>query len=115
MADMKIFTEDEVQALLEKELPEWELRDGWIRRKYKTPGFAHTLMLVNTVGYLAEAANHHPDLEVGYAQLIVKLQTHSERAITSKDTELALKIESTVLWQPAEDSTLDGFPKRWIH
>jgi len=60
-------TED--QALSEAELQEflntysnWELKDGWIRRKYGTPGWSHTLMLVNTIGYLAEAGNHHPDL-----------------------------------------------------
>ena len=45
-----------------KELPGWYLEDGWIRRVYKTDGWPTTLMLVNAIGYLAEAAYHHPDL-----------------------------------------------------
>ena len=96
-------------------LPGWEVRDGWLRRKYKTPGFPHTLMLVNTIGYLSEAAWHHPDLTVGYAEVTVKLQTHRVRGITHSDVELAEKIHGVVVWQPAEDTALSGFPKNWIH
>jgi len=98
-----------------KELPGWEIRDGWLRHKYRTPGWPHTLMLANTIGFLAEAANHHPDLELGYAQVVVKLQTHKVKAITGKDTALAAKIHEAVTWQPPEDSALDGYPKKWIH
>ena len=43
-------------------LPGWYFEDGWIRRVYKTDGWPTTLMLVNAIGYLAEAAYHHPDL-----------------------------------------------------
>jgi len=106
-------TEEQISTALAS-LDGWELRDGWLRRKYKTPGWPHTLLLANTIGYLAEAANHHPDLELGYAQVIVKLQTHSARAITAKDTELAAKIHEVALWLPAEESALDGFPKNWV-
>ncbi len=96
-------------------LPGWEVRDGWLRRQYKTPGFSHTMLLVNTIGYLAETANHHPDLTVGYAQVTVKLQTHKVRAITNMDLELARKIEDVATWTPGEGSALDGYPKKWIH
>ena len=96
-------------------LPEWEFRDGWLRRVYKTPGFSHTMLLVNTIGYLAEAGNHHPDLKVGYAQVTVKLQTHKVLAVTKMDLELARKIEEVVTWLPGEESALDGYPKKWIH
>ena len=58
------YTPDQVVSKLESELPEWEFRDGFIRRKYKTGGWPHTLMVVNAIGYLAEAAFHHPDLSV---------------------------------------------------
>jgi 4a-hydroxytetrahydrobiopterin dehydratase len=37
-------------------LPGWEVRDGWLRKTYQTPGWPHTLMLSNTIGYLADAA-----------------------------------------------------------
>ncbi len=107
-------TDEQIKLAL-NDLPGWEVRDGWLRCKYKTPGWTHTLLLANTIGFLAEAANHHPDLELGYAQAIVKLQTHSARAITGKDTALAAKINEIVRWQPDEDSALDGFPKKWMH
>src|SRR5690606_30256418 len=62
------YTEEEVRAKLEAELPGWYYEDGWIRRQYKTDGWQSTLMLVNTIGYLAEAAYHHPDLTVTWAK-----------------------------------------------
>jgi 4a-hydroxytetrahydrobiopterin dehydratase len=70
--------------------------------------------LANTIGYLAEAAYHHPDLSLGYAEVTVKLQTHRVRSVTFSDTELAAKIDEVVLWKPSSDA-LDGFPKKWVH
>jgi len=113
MADDVVLTEEELNRELQS-LPGWEVRDNWLHREYKTPGFPHTTMLVNTIGFLAEAAFHHPDLKIGYAQVIVKLQTHRVRAVTWSDVELAKKIHEVVTWQPAEDDALSGFPKKWI-
>jgi len=110
---MEAFTDEQIAHELAK-LPEWEYRDGWIRRKFKTPGWSHTIMLANAIAYASEAAWHHPDLELGYAQVIVKLQTHKVRGITGMDIALAEKIEEVALWKPAEDSPLDGFPKTWV-
>mgnify|MGYP002653874755 CR=1 FL=1 len=45
-----------VTERLARELPAWRLEDGWIRRTYKTAGWKSTLMVINTVGHLAEAA-----------------------------------------------------------
>ena len=63
----EVYTDDEIAARLAEELPQWTHEGGWIRRKYKTSGWKGTLMVVNTVGHLAEAAWHHPDLTVSYA------------------------------------------------
>jgi 4a-hydroxytetrahydrobiopterin dehydratase len=51
-------------------LPGWYYEDGWIRRHYKTDGWPTTLQLVNQIGYLAEAAYHHPDLTVSWAKVL---------------------------------------------
>ena len=111
MAEERIYSESEIKAKLEAELPKWFFEDGWIRRKYKTEGWKGTLMVVNTVGHLAEAAWHHPDLTVSYAFVIVKLCTHSAKGISDKDFELAKKIESVVHWQPKlEGKSLEGTP-----
>jgi len=113
MADDTLLTDEQLQQVLDQ-LPGWEIHDGWLSRKYTTPGFAHTMLLVNTIGFLAEAAWHHPDLSVGYAQVTVKLQTHRVRGITPGDVALARRIHETVTWQPEDDAPLDGFPKNWI-
>ena len=107
----RVYSEDEVIAKLAAELPHWYLEDGWIRRKYKTGSWKGTLMVVNTVGHLAEAAWHHPDLTVSYAFVIVKLCTHSAKGITDKDFTLARKLEEVIQWQPGcEGGALEGTP-----
>jgi 4a-hydroxytetrahydrobiopterin dehydratase len=103
----KIYSEEEVAEKIATELPNWYFENGWIRRKYKTSGWKATLMVVNTVGHLAEAAWHHPDISASYAFVIVKLTTHSAKGITDKDFELARMIEKVVQWQPAKE---DGSP-----
>jgi 4a-hydroxytetrahydrobiopterin dehydratase len=106
------YSEDEIKARLADELPKWYYEDGWIRRKYKTSGWKGTLMVVNTVGHLAEAAFHHPDLTVSYAFVIVKLMNHEAKGVTDKDFQLARKIEDVIQWQPGkeEGSVLTGTP-----
>jgi 4a-hydroxytetrahydrobiopterin dehydratase len=107
----KVYSEQEIKQKLENELPHWYLESSWIRRKYRTSGWKATLMVVNTVGHLAEAAWHHPDLTVSYAFVIVKLMTHDAKGITDKDFELANKIEQVICWQPAaEGGALEGTP-----
>ncbi len=108
----EVYSEEEIQARLEEELPNWIYKDGWIRRKYKTSGWKATLMVVNTVGHLAEAAWHHPDLTVSYAFVNVKLMNHAAKGVTEKDFELAAKIEEVVMWQPGVNaaSALEGTP-----
>ena len=108
----EVYGAEEIEARLREELPHWTFEGGWIRRKYKTSGWKATLMVVNTVGHLAEAAWHHPDLNVSYAFVTVKLMNHAAKGVTEKDFALARKIEEVVLWQPGADagSALEGTP-----
>jgi 4a-hydroxytetrahydrobiopterin dehydratase len=108
----KPLPEQEVVERLGRELPHWRYENGWIRRKYKTHGWKGTLMVVNTVGHLAEAAWHHPDLAASYAWVEVKLMTHTAKGITDKDFDLAKKIEEVVCWRPGkEGGALEGTPE----
>jgi len=108
----EVYAPEEIEARLEDELPRWTFEDGWIRRKYKTSGWKATLMVVNTVGHLAEAAWHHPDLTVSYAFVTVKLVNHAAKGVTEKDFALAKKIEEVLMWQPGkeEGAVLEGTP-----
>jgi 4a-hydroxytetrahydrobiopterin dehydratase len=112
-SDLAVLDDEAVRARLAGELPHWYLEGGTIRRRYRTTGWKGTLMVVNTVGHLAEAAWHHPDLTVSYAFVVVKLTTHSAKGITARDFALARKIEEVVQWQPGREpgSMLEGTPQ----
>lgn len=104
----EVFSTEEIEKRLQSELPHWYYEDGWIRRKYRTSGWKGTLMVINTVGHLAEAAWHHPDLTASYAFVIVKLKNHSAKGVTEKDFQLASKIEDVIQWQAS--GALEGTP-----
>lgn len=94
----------------------WYLEDGWLRKKYNTDGWPTTLMLVNAIGYVCEAAYHHADLAVTWGKVWVKLMTHSDGGITDKDFALAKKIDEVVLWRPAAESPFaGGTPNKFVH
>ena len=113
MAKEPTFTEADIASRI-ADLPGWYFEDGWIRRVYKTDGWPTTLMLVTTVGYLAEAAYHHPDIAVTWGRITVKLSTHSAGGITEKDFALARKIEEVALWRPSQGGALEGTPNKWV-
>ena len=117
MSDEKphVYTESEIPAkLAEHGLSRWYLEDGWLRRKYNTDGWQATLLLVNAIAFLCEAAWHHADLSVTWAKVTVKLMTHSAGGITDKDFALARKIEEVVLWRPEPGSPLEGTPNAFV-
>ncbi|HET7292159.1 MAG TPA: 4a-hydroxytetrahydrobiopterin dehydratase [Vicinamibacteria bacterium] len=107
------YSEEQIKEKLE-ELPGWYFEDGWIRRQYKTDGWPTTVMLVNQVAFLSEAAWHHPDLSVTWAKVTVKLKTHSENGITDKDFALARKLDEAALWRPDPGSALEGTPNKFV-
>ena len=116
MADkLKTYTVEEVQAKLkEMGLEAWYVEDGWLRRKFNTDGWQSTLMLVNAVGYLCEAAWHHADLNVTWGKVWVKLVTHSSGGITDRDLSLAKKIEEVTFWRPEPGGALEGTPNKFV-
>ena len=113
---LPIYPDEQIPAkLAEQGLTGWYLEDGWLRRKYNTDGWPTTLMLVNAIGFLCEAAYHHADLSVTWGKVWVKLKTHSSGGITDKDFALAKKIEEVVLWRPSAGGPLTGTPNPFVH
>jgi 4a-hydroxytetrahydrobiopterin dehydratase len=101
----------ETSERLKDELPAWTLEDGWICRKFLTHNWKSTLMVVNTIGHLAEAAWHHPEIAASYKRVEVRLMNHAAKGITDKDFELARKIEDVICWQPGQEGgALEGTP-----
>ncbi len=110
---LRVYTEEEAAARLVKELPLWYVEGGWIRRRYRTHSWKGTLMVINAIGHLAEAAWHHPDITASYAWVEVRLKTHDHKGITDKDFALAGKIEEVIMWQPGrEEGPLEGTPEK---
>jgi 4a-hydroxytetrahydrobiopterin dehydratase len=108
-----VYGPEEIEARLKASLPHWYYEDGWIRRKYRTHSWKGTLMVINAVGHLAEAAWHHPDITASYAWVEVRLMNHAARGVTEKDFELARKIEEVISWQPGKGGgALEGTPEK---
>jgi 4a-hydroxytetrahydrobiopterin dehydratase len=110
MAKDRTYSDGEVSARLQRELPRWTLRDGHICRTYETGNWRATLMITNAIGHLAEAAWHHPDILATFPRVEVRLTNHDAGGITDKDFELAHKIEELVQWRPGPGSALTGPP-----
>jgi 4a-hydroxytetrahydrobiopterin dehydratase len=92
----KTYSLEEITARLSGPLAAWTFKDGQLHRLCKTGKWTHTLMLFNAIGYLAEKADHHPDMLASYASLEVRLSTHSAGGVTDKDFALAERIEALI-------------------
>ena len=85
----------DVRAGLDR-LPGWARVGDEIVCEYELASFRAVIDAVVRIADLAEAANHHPDLDIRYQRLRVALRTHSEGGITGKDLALAAEIDAAV-------------------
>ncbi|MBA3672562.1 MAG: 4a-hydroxytetrahydrobiopterin dehydratase [Gemmatimonadaceae bacterium] len=74
-------------------LPGWARRGEVLTKSYTFPTFADGIAFVQRVAKAADAANHHPDLDIRYTKIVCTLSTHDAGGITSADLELAAAIE----------------------
>jgi 4a-hydroxytetrahydrobiopterin dehydratase len=72
--------------------PGWRREGDELRRRFERPSFADAIAFVVRVGFLAEAANHHPDLDVRWRSVDVALTTHDAGGLTALDLDLAESI-----------------------
>jgi 4a-hydroxytetrahydrobiopterin dehydratase len=89
---MTTLAEEDIRAAL-ADLPGWQFADGTISREYRLDSFAGAIAFVVRLSYAAEAANHHPDVDIRYSRVRITLSTHSEGGVTAKDLDLARVIE----------------------
>lgn len=75
-------------------LPGWKVENGMIVKTYKHETFPEAIVFVNAVAHLAELANHHPDVDIRYTNITLRLVTHDSGGITAKDVDLAKEIEA---------------------
>lgn len=84
------------QAL--KKCPEWEVsEDGKeITRTIEFEEFTEAIDCVNDIAEIAEEAQHHPDFDIRYSKVILRLTTHDEGGVTPADIEMAGRIDNLV-------------------
>jgi 4a-hydroxytetrahydrobiopterin dehydratase len=85
---MELLTDDQITAEL-NESPGWSLENGEITRTITRKDFKDALLLVGAVAFLAEAANHHPDIDIRWNKVTLTLATHSAGGLTAADFALA--------------------------
>lgn len=76
------------------ENPGWSLDGEIIRKTFEFSNFNEAMGFVTRVALLAEPVDHHPDIDIRWNKVTIALSTHSEGALTDKDTNLARKIEA---------------------
>ena len=81
---MTLINLDEVARRVQ-ELPGWTAENAAIHRQFTFPSFPDALAFVVRVGFVAEHADHHPDLLISYKKVTVTYSTHSEGGVTAKD------------------------------
>lgn len=114
MVERGVYTEAEARERVARELPTWAVEDGYLTRTYTTRNWRLSLMVANAIGFLAEAAWHHPDLIVSYPRVVVRLRTHEADGITDKDFALARRIEGAITWRPEEEDPFGTPPDPWV-
>jgi 4a-hydroxytetrahydrobiopterin dehydratase len=90
---MTVLTPDQVDTALAEQALTWAREGDELQKVIKRKDFAEALAFVNEVGALAEARDHHPDIDIRWNTVTLRLSTHSEGGITERDLELAARIE----------------------
>lgn len=85
---MPALTSEQANSLLQT-MPSWRIEGGELVREFKFEDFLAAMRFVNKVAELAEAAGHHPDIDIRYNKVRLALVTHDAGGLTKKDFDLA--------------------------
>jgi len=75
-------------------LPGWSRRGDVITKTYQFPDFMTGIDFVVAIAKAADAADHHPDIDIRYTKIVCSLSTHSAGGITQKDLDMAAEVEA---------------------
>jgi 4a-hydroxytetrahydrobiopterin dehydratase len=73
---------------------DWTVHDDVATARFETGSFATGVRLVDAIGGLADAANHHPDIDLRYPSVTVRLSTHEVHGLSERDIALAREIST---------------------
>ena len=77
-----------------KALSNWKKRARTIRRTFEFEGFLEAIAFVNRIAKRAQKLNHHPDIDIRFSKVTLKLTTHDEGGLTEKDFTLARQCDA---------------------
>ncbi|MEM7699173.1 MAG: 4a-hydroxytetrahydrobiopterin dehydratase [Verrucomicrobiota bacterium] len=90
-----LIEETEIESLMKK-IPEWDREDKELVRIFEFDEFMEGIDFVNGVADIAEESNHHPDIDIRWCTITMRLTTHDEGGLTELDFEMAGKIDTLV-------------------
>jgi 4a-hydroxytetrahydrobiopterin dehydratase len=92
---MQKLNEQELQDAVAA-LPQWKLEEGKLVRDWTFADFIAAMEFVDRVAVLAEAAGHHPDIDIRYNRVRLALVTHDVGGITAKDADMAASLDEAL-------------------
>ncbi len=87
--DRRILTGHDLET---EALDDWRILFGELHGRFRTGDFVTGLALVNRIGEHAEQMNHHPDVDLAYPAVTVRLSSHDVGGVTHRDVRLARTI-----------------------
>jgi 4a-hydroxytetrahydrobiopterin dehydratase len=90
-----LLSEDQIAAALAA-LPAWRREDDAIVRELRFPTFPDAIAFVDRVADLAEAADHHPDIDIRWRRVVLRLTTKASHGLTARDVSLATQIDAEI-------------------
>ena len=84
--------DNQIPAALDT-VPQWQRQGDMIARTFQFKDFPAAMKFVNAVARLAEAAWHHPDIDIRWNKVTLRLTTHDAGGLTEKDFDLAGKFD----------------------
>jgi len=88
------------EAEIEKALlavPDWHREGDALVRTFALGNFVEAVEFVNEVTEIAEEANHHPDVDIRWNKVTLRLSTHSKGGLTRTDFDLAARVDGLSL------------------
>jgi 4a-hydroxytetrahydrobiopterin dehydratase len=92
---MDTLSEEQVASALQG-LDDWALQDGAVTRTFRFHDFVHAVDFVDRLAEVAEEWEHHPDIDIRYNKVTLRLSTHSAGGITQRDVDLAEALQRLV-------------------
>ena len=92
---MDMLDKDQIEAAL-ADLDDWRYADGALTRTFRFADFVHAIGFVEHLAEVAEERKHHPDIDIRYNKVTLRLSTHSAGGVTALDVDLAKAAEHLV-------------------